>query len=317
VNDPIIEWITVALRIVLGSSLAIFGTIFAVRPLYTGYIRALRGWQQRKAHNVWKHMPPGALERIGAAVEQRNEVSTRVPPLLPPAFGTFMIVGGLAGSLGLVDVGTVVAVVLGLLSAVLIWLSMRTRASQGERRAAFLHRRVFPSWFNPLFLAVPLLQIPLIVVINSPAKTVDSAIVVASMLLGTAAIYIYARYSDRALFGNDPNVESLVDDDQRGTLTVFFSFFVGFGPLVYIAERILALGASSGRVAWFEAIVIWSVGAISGGCLKSGSEQFCNSALTSPPAMWLHSRNVIQNGFSFAYWYYYFGLSGPRGFAHA
>ena len=33
--------------------------------------------------------------------------------------------------------------------------------------------------------------------------------------------------------------------------------------------------------------------------------------------MWLHSRNVIHTGFSFAYWYYYFGLSGPRGFAHA
>lgn len=34
--------------------------------------------------------------------------------------------------------------------------------------------------------------------------------------------------------------------------------------------------------------------------------------------MWLHSRNVIQTfGFSFAYWYYYFGLQGPRGFAHA
>jgi hypothetical protein len=33
--------------------------------------------------------------------------------------------------------------------------------------------------------------------------------------------------------------------------------------------------------------------------------------------MWLHSRNVTLNRFSFAYWYYYFGLQGPRGFAHA
>jgi hypothetical protein len=103
------------------------------------------------------------------------------------------------------------------------------------------------------------------------------------MLLGTAAIYIYARYSDRALFGNDPNVESLVDDDQRGTLTVFFSFFVGFGPLVYIAERILALGASSGRVAWFEAIVIWSVGAISGRMLKKRKRAILQLGLDKPP----------------------------------
>jgi hypothetical protein len=31
----------------------------------------------------------------------------------------------------------------------------------------------------------------------------------------------------------------------------------------------------------------------------------------------LHSRNVTVHSFSYAFWYYYFGLQGPRGFAHA
>ncbi|MGA8839805.1 MAG: hypothetical protein WB491_04865 [Candidatus Aquilonibacter sp.] len=280
-NDPMIEWIRVALPIALGSSFAIFGVIFAVPQIYRGYTRALQGGLRRAAPHVWKPASVEGLARIEAAAQQRSEVSMRLPPVVLPALGAIMIASGIVGALGLVDIGTLICAFFALFCVLLGWYAMRTRASQGERRAALLHRRVFPAWFNPLFPAIPLLQIPLVILTSREGKAIDAAIISASILLGTAATYIYARYSDRALFGADPGTESMVDDDLRGTIAVFFSFFNALGPAVYIAMRFLALGPRSGGTIWFEAILLWAFAAISGRMLKKRKQAILQRSLDS------------------------------------
>jgi uncharacterized membrane protein len=281
------QFIALVLRIALGSLFAILGLIFAVPQLYRGYVRGLQSWLRHVTRQARKPMPVEALVRLHAAEEQRRSVTIEPPQAALTAIGVVMIGSGIVGALGLVDIGTLISAVFAAFCVVICWWSMRARPTQGERRVASLQPHAFPGWFKPWVLAIPLLQIPVIAVISREGRTLDGAIVILSILVGTATAYIYAKYADRALFGGDQRAESIVDDNMRGSTALVLSFAGLTGPCVYLFERYMAFAPlhtiMSHAVLWFDLIPLYAFLAFSGRMLKKRRQAILNLGLDKPP----------------------------------
>jgi len=226
-------------------------------------------------------MPAEAVARIEAASEKRQAVAIEPPQSVLTIIGMLMIVAGIVGALGLVEIGVLIAAVFAALCVAICWWSMPARASLGERRAAALHPRVFPGWVNPLILVIPLLQIPGVVAIGGQGKTIASAIVIASIVVAAATAYIYGKYADRALFGADPRAESLVDEGARGAMAFLLAFLGLVGPGVYVIEQSLWLGPPY-RTMWFEVMLLWAFALFAIGTLWKRRRAISRLALDSP-----------------------------------
>ncbi len=226
-------------------------------------------------------MPEEAVARITAASEKRQAVTIEPPQSVLTIIGVLMIVAGLVGAFGLLEIGTLVSGMFAALAAVICWWSMRARPSSGERREAVLRPRALPGWINPLILAIPLLQIPIVAVTGSQGRTIDRAIVIGSIVIAAATAYIYGRYADRALFGADRSAESVVDDSTRGFGALVLSFLGFVGPGVYVIERSLALGPRHGL--WFEMILLYAFLVLFGLTLFKRRQAISQLTLDSPP----------------------------------
>jgi hypothetical protein len=245
------------LRIALGAQFAFWGLIFAVPLFFRGWVRASRWLQRHASQRARTSMPEDVAARIEVAIEKRQAVTVEPPQSVVTVIGVLMIVTGIVGALGVVDIGTLISAVFAALSVVICWWSMRARASHGERRVAVLHPRKLPGWINPLILAMPLLQVPVVAATGGQGAAIDSGIVIASIVVATSTAYIYGKYADRALFGADPSAESMVDDGTRGVMALGLTFLGFVGPVVYVIDRSLALSPQHG-IMWFEVVAIWA-----------------------------------------------------------
>ena len=268
------------LHIALGSWLVICGTILAVPAFYRGAVRALRAFQERAARKARASMPPEDAARISAAAAQRRAVTVEPPQSVLSVTGVLMVAGGIIGSLGLLDFGTIISAIFVVFCVVICWWSIRARATRGERRVASLQPHTYPSWLNPVVLAIPLLEIPVIALAGG--RTTDAAIIIFSIVLGTAVAYVYAKYADRALFGEDTRAESLVDDNMRGSTALLLSFICVTGPTIYLFERSLAMGGRM-ELMWLGLIVLYAFLAFSGRMLKKRRRAILEIGLDSPP----------------------------------
>jgi len=158
----ILQLAALVLRIALGAQFAFWGLIFAVPLFFRGWVRASRWLQRHASQRARTSMPEDVAARIEVAIEKRQAVTVEPPQSVVTVIGVLMIVTGIVGALGVVDIGTLISAVFAALSVVICWWSMRARASHGERPVAVLHPRKLPGWINPLILAMPLLQVPVV-----------------------------------------------------------------------------------------------------------------------------------------------------------